>query len=201
MNVRDNLLPSKLEFLLYGVLSIIIAFFGSVRFLTDFLLSGTEFGFESLSEQADQNVDNALQFIDSLNFTPATAVFVFWSVVGVIAFSLGQAVINSYLEFKHDVDVTTKFIHPRRFANLQFWLDAILLTAAHLSLYIMLLMWSALLGFVLAPLSANAVQGAVLDTSLVSIVILLCMLVLLSIGVLIEAVLIKLLFRRKQLVL
>jgi hypothetical protein len=200
MTHKDDFIPTPLEAVFYAVLTVVITLIGILRFLTDYLAQDTYNASETFVKQASTYFHSGLEFIDSFSFSPSTAVFLFWSLAGVVVFSLLQAVYNLYAAAKEDVDISTHFLHPRNFVQSAFWVEVLLQTLAHFSLFVMLLLCSLVVGFALTPLSVSSAQTLFDGVNLSTVLGFLASFVMLYVGVVVLAVILKLFLKRKQVI-
>lgn len=196
---RDYLIPSKLEVLLYFFVTVAIVFVANFTYITTYLLNQTGNVPQTGEYALRVYSDKFFEFIEGLAFVPSSAVFIFWSLTGLLIFSLAQSIYNVYAEVKKDINVDTHFMHPSNYTRWQFWGEVLVQFAAHVLLYGLIILWGMLMGFVLTPLSAILAQRLFTDTNVPSLLIFICSFLLLYIGVLIFALLAKLFFKRKQL--
>lgn len=197
--VRDYLVPSKLETALYFVVAMAILFIANFKYLTTYWLNSTGSVPQTGEEVVQLYSDSFFQFIEGLAFVPSLAVFIFWSLVGLTIFSLAQSVYNVYAEVKGDINLDTHFLHPSNYTRWRFWGEVVVQFTAHLLLYGLIVLWGLLLGFVLTPISSAMAQRLITDMGLANLAMFSSAFVLLYIGVLLLALLIKLFFKRKQL--
>lgn len=195
---KDYLLPTKLELIFYAVMTLLVVFIANFNYLTAYLLQtggvpNTGRGIIRLY------VDGFLRFIDGLVFIPTSAVFIFWSLVGIVVYTILQSVYSMMVELRNDIEVTTHFRHPGRFFRLLFWEEIFLQFIAHLSLYGLIVLWAFLLGYVMIPIGAFFSSQFLLNMKLYNALSFLSSFVLLYIGILVFALLLKLFFKRKQL--
>ena len=197
---KDHLIPSKLELVLYGVLTAVIAFFANFSYLTTYLLHETG-NVPKMNEGAFSiYVDRILSFVENLPFLPNSAVFIFWSLVGLLIYSFLQSSYNVYLQVRDDIDMATHFLHPSNYIGWKFWAEVLLQLLAHFSLYAVIILWALLTGYTLIPLSAYFSRQFFAASSFESLPAFISSMILLYIGVLVFAMILKLFFKRKQLV-
>ena len=201
IQTKDYLVPSKLELVFYVILSAVIVFLANFNVLADYLLHNT--GGVPKFEQGITSLytDSLLSFIDGLAFIPTSAVFIFWSLVGIVVYTIFQSVGSLLAELKTDIDITHKYLHPRHFLRWQFWAEVFVQLIAHVSLYALIVLWAFLLGYVLIPLSALFSSRLFAGLDFYNILSFVSSFVLLYVGVIIFALILKLFFKRKQLVL
>lgn len=196
---RDYLIPTRLEAIFYLVFTGLILFVANFSFLTNYLLHDSGNVPDNGEAAFQMYFDRIFEFIEGLPFVPSSAVFIFWSLTGLAIFSLAQSVYNVYAEVKSDIAVDTHFLHPSNYTRWQFWGEVFVQFAAHVLLYSLIILWSLLMGFVLMPLTAVLIQRMLSDVGLLNLITFLSSFVLLYIGVIIFALLLKLFFKRKQL--
>lgn len=197
--IRDYLVPNKLEMVLYLAVAVAILFVANFKYLTTYWLNSTGNVPQTGEDVVQFYADGFFQAFEGLAFAPSTAVFIFWSLVGLIIFSLAQSVYNVYAEVKNDITVDTHFLHPSNYTRWRFWGEVLVQFTAHLLLYGLIILWGLLLGFVLTPIVSVVAQQLFLEMKLLSLVMFLSSFVLFYIGVLMLALLLKLFFKRKQL--
>ncbi len=197
--VSDYLVPSKLEVLLYFFVAVAIVFVANLTYITTYLLNQTGNVPQTGEDVFRMYSDKFFEFIEGLTFVPSSAVFIFWSLTGLFVFSLAQSVYNVYAEVKNDVNVDTHFMHPSNYTRWRFWGEVFVQFSAHILLYGLIVLWGMLMGFVLTPLVAILAQRLFADTNTYSLVVFAASFSLLYVGVLIFALLAKLFFKRKQL--
>ncbi len=197
--VPDHLVPSKLEALLYFIVAIALVFIANIKFLTTYFLNETGNVPQTGDEAIQIYSDKFFEFIEGLGFVPSSAVFIFWSLTGLAIFSLAQSIFNVYAEVKNDIRVDTHFMHPSNYTRWQFWAEVFLQFAAHILLYGLITLWGLLMGYVLMPLSAVFAQALFAETNVLNLLTFISSLALFYVGVLVFALLAKLFFKRKQL--
>lgn len=197
--VPDYLVPSKLEVLLYFIVTIALVFISNFKYLTTYFLHQTGNVPQTGDEAIQLFSDKFFEFIEGLAFVPSSAVFIFWSLTGLLIFSLAQSVYNVYAEVKNDIKVDTHFLHPSNYTRWQFWGEVFVQFTAHVLLYSLIILWGLLMSFVLMPLAAIFVQRLFIDTSVLNLLAFTSSFMLLYVGVLVFALLAKLFFKRKQL--
>jgi uncharacterized membrane protein (DUF485 family) len=199
--VRDLLVPNTLEMVFYGALTLVVIFVANLRVLTDYFL------YDASGTVAVQDVtfgsyfDRMIDYVESLPFLPNSAVFVFWSLIGLVVYSVLQSIFSVYAEVKNDINITSHFLHPTNFIRWQFWAEVAVQFLAHISLYALTLLWAFLVGYVLMPLSASFARQFFKAPDVGGLIQFVTGAVLLYIGVLVFALILKLFFKRKQLVL
>lgn len=184
---------------MYGVLTLVIIFVTNLRFLTMYLLSDTNDALSVEGATFGDYFGRVVDVVEKLPFLPNSAVFVFWSLVGLVVYSLIQSIYNVYAEVKNDIDITTHFMHPSNYIRWKFWVEVVLQLLAHISLYVLTVLGAFLVGYVLAPLAAVFTRQLVDGPSLESLVRFISSGLLLYIGVLVFALILKIFFKRKQL--
>lgn len=198
MNLANNLVPGKLEILLYGIVASVVVAIGNLSFIADQLLKETGATSDTLFGLFKAYVGNIFGYVDNFSISAAGAVFLFWSLAGVIAFSILQSVLNVSAEIKNDVDVSTHFLHPRNYTNRKFWFDVLSQFAVHVLLYVVSLAWIMFMALAVVPFSVNTSRYFFADINILNGVMFACAFILLYICVVVFAIFVKLLFRRKQ---
>jgi len=198
MNLANNLVPGKLEILLYGIVASVVVVIGNLSFFTDQLLKETGATSDTLFGLVKAYIGNIFGYVDNFSISATGAVFLFWSLAGVIVFSILQSVLNVSAEIKNDVDVSTHFLHPRNYTNRNFWFDVLSQFAVHVLLYLVSLAWIMFVALAVVPYSVNTSRYFFADKSMLNSIMFACAFILLYICVIVFAIFIKLLFRRKQ---
>lgn len=199
-STKDYLIPSRLETVLYLAVTIVVLFVANLNFLTTYLLHDTGNVPQTGSEAFQMYSSGFFGFIEGLPFVPSSAVFIFWSLTGLVIFSLAQSVYNVYAEVKDDIAVDTHYMHPSNYTRWQFWVEVLVQFTAHLLIYGLIILWGLLLGFVLIPVSGALLQQLFSSITPLGVVIFATSFVLLYVGILVLAILLKLFFKRKQLI-
>ncbi len=197
---KDYLSPSKLELVFYGVLSFVIIFAANFNYLANYLVHNTGGVPEFDKGITSLYTDGFLSFVDGLAFIPTSAIFIFWSLVGIVVYTILQSVLGLLAELKNDIDITQKYLHPSNFLRWKFWAEVFLQLIAHISLYSLMVLWSFLLGYVLIPLSTLFSSRLLGDFDFYNVASFIGSFALLYVGVIVFALILKLFFKRKQLV-
>lgn len=199
MAFREDIIPNKLELLLYAILAAVITFFGNFSYFTNQLFGTTAGTHQSLGEMFHIFLGDLLMFLDGLSFTATTAVFIFWSLAGIAAFSLLQSMYNTYIEIKNDIRVSVHFLHPRNYSNMRFWFGVLLQMLAHVTTCLFIAVCLLLLAFVLIPVALTLSVAFFSDASIGDGIALISAFLLLMFGLAVFGQAIQLLFRRRAL--
>lgn len=198
---KDQLLPGRLELVLYGIVTLVIIFITNLKDLAGYLLNEPNIQTTTYNGTFGAYFERIVDYVESLPFLPNSAVFVFWSLVGLVVYSLAQSIYNVYAEIKNDIDMTTHFLHPINFIRWQFWAEVAIQFLAHVSLYALVVLWGFLVGYVLVPIVTLFTRQFAEDPDFENLPRLASGILLLYIGVLVFALILKIFFKRKQLVL
>ena len=198
MNLANNLVPSKLELFLYGILTSIIVVIGNFGYFADQLFRETGSSSETIVEIIKLRASDAASVFDNISIAAAGSVFLFWSLAGIIVFSILQSVMNVSAELKNDVDVSTHFLHPRNYTTAKFWTDVLSQLATHIILYVIFISWLILMAVMTAPLAIEMSQYFFTEINVLNTIIFASAFILLYICVIIFATLAKLLLKRKH---
>lgn len=197
---KDQLLPTKLELVFYVVVSLVIIIVANINNLASYFLNDLKLqGKDDLP--LNIYITNSISYIEKLPFLPNSVVFVFWSIVGVVLYSLIQSLYGVFVEFRSDVNITNHFLHPKNFIKWQFWAEVVVQFLAHISLYALVILWGLLLWYVLIPSAALFAGQLFGGLGLVVILKFIGSFTLLFVGVLVFALILKIFFKRKQLIL
>jgi len=199
-NIKDAVIPSKLENLLYAILAVVISVIGNLAFLATLLANESLYIAESFSEALALYVQETIGFIDNLTIAPVGSVFLFWSLAGIISFSLLQSFISVAKEIKNDVDISTHYLHPKHYIKPLFFLEVVLQGLAHGLIYLLILGIGILVGGVFAPIAIILFQGVLLTFTFELFAIYIGSLVVLWFGIVVMASVTRLLLMRKQIV-
>lgn len=193
---RDYLVPGKLEMFFYFIVAIVVLFVASFQYLTTYFTGEIR----PIDEEAFRMYSNGFfGFIEGLPLVPSAAVFFFWSLTGLAIFSLAQSVYNVYAEFKGNVNLDKHYLHPSNYTRERFWNQVLVQFTTQLLLYGLIILWGLLMGFVLTPLAAVLAWRLFTHAGVASLAVFISSFLLLFIGVLVFALLLKLFFKRKQL--
>lgn len=196
--IKETLLPSKLDNLLYLLVGFTITLMGNFGYFAERLAGDSLYISENLRQAAELYGQQIINFIDNLGFAPASAIFIFWSLAGVLSFSILQAFISVGSEVKNDIDITTHYLHPQHYAKWSFLVEIIVQGFAHLIIYIVGITVCVLVGTVLAPVAISLLQSLALSFTLELLFVYIASLVLLWFGILLVATTVRLLLMRKH---
>lgn len=199
MTQRQNaLVPQKLELVLYGVLAIFISIAGNLTFFSRQLSLVDDSTEETVVSTIGYYILDAIRFIDAFNISAVSAVFVFWSVVGILALSIIHAVYGVYNEVSQDVKIATKFYHPSNYTNRRFWLHVLWQSILNTALYIIGIFAAFFVAGVLAPIAIKGASDLVSSFALFDVFLLLAALCSLWAGLLLLATCLRLILLRQQ---
>lgn len=172
MRPSNALVPYKSELVLYGFIALLIAVVGNLEFFARQLGLIDRASDQSVVIVSGQYLQEGLNYIDGFSLSAASAVFVFWSLTGIVALSIIHSVSEVYSEVSQDVSVATKFYHPSNFSTLKFWKNVIVQTILNAGLYVVVLFSVFFVSIVLAPIVITALEDVVSSVSVPGIAVL-----------------------------
>lgn len=195
---KDYLLPTKAELVFYFSLSIFVLFVANFNYLRVYLLySGADT--DVSTNVFSQYFSQLVQIVNGTPYLPEGTVFIFWSLVGLVVYSIIQAMYNVYHSAKENVQIATHFLHPTNYTNARFWGEIALQFIAHVSLYALTVLWFVVFFYVLIPIGSVVVRHFLEAASIGSFLNFIGSFVLLYIGVVTLFLVLKLFIKRKQL--
>jgi uncharacterized membrane protein SpoIIM required for sporulation len=121
MTIRSkHIFPGTFELISLVVVSILVVVLGNSRQLLDYYgLSSTN---QVLKQGAGDTIAKGLTQLDSFSFTGQVVTFLIWAVVGLLCFSVAQAIARGYQEFQREEELSSnRYIHPSTFRRSAFW--------------------------------------------------------------------------------
>ena len=199
--LRETLLPHKIETALYVIVATFISFAGNFAFFAERLADDSAYVAKNFNEANDLYQQQFVSFFDTLSFAPATAVFVFWSLAGIFAYSIFQSVLNVVQEVRADVDINSHYLHPKHYATKQFVVDTFRHSMVNTLLYTIGVLAALLVGFVFSPVAIKSLEGLLVSFSFPLFLIYIGAVLLLALTILIVATCIRLILLKKQILL
>lgn len=145
-----KLLPGKLELLVHFLIALCIAVVGNAWFFNEQLqrqIDDPETPLNVMSYYLNQ----FLAFLDGFQAVPTLVVFIIWSLVGVVVFTMAQTAAGMVNELKEDVKISTSYFHPKNFSYRDFWVSALSELLSKVVYYVLLVAWSLVLGYIAVP--------------------------------------------------
>lgn len=194
MSEDYELLPNKLEIVLYLVITGIIVIGGNFTYFAAQLLRETGATKVTVGNMLGDGLDKLLDFVDNLSLTPTAAVFIFWCLAGIAVFTFLEASYSVYKQLKDDLDVSTHFLHPSNYSNKRFWLGVLYSFLLRTMVFALAALWSLVIAFILVPVGITFSLYFFADISArANLFSFMAASVLLYIGVLVMGVVLKLL--------
>lgn len=197
-NIKNAAIPSKVENIAYFLIGFVVSVLGNLAFFAERLAGASLYISEDYQDVLDLYIEQLLSFVDSLAVAPASAIFVFWSIIGILSFSILQSVLGVVSEIKEDINITTHYLHPRHYAKASFAIEVLLQSVAHMALYCVGIVTGVLIGTVLAPVSVSLLQSLLLTFTFELGLFYAASLILLWFGIAVIAGCVRLLAIRKQ---
>lgn len=192
LEMKNNLVPTKIDMFLYATLAVIIILIGNAQILTKSLVGDSYASYNDVRGLLDTQLDRRLTAIDNLRWAPDLAVFAVWALVGVVVYSIGVAVYNQYVELKEDVDISFKYIHPRNFVSSKFWKHVAIVSFIRFTLIIGMVTIGFLIFGVLMPSSGEIIKSILAQPTSFAILALFLSFTIITISVMAEAIFLKL---------
>lgn len=113
-------MPNALDLVAILFLSILLIILGNSHQLLSY------YGLDSSTQLIQSSVGSVLNVglghLDSFKFTDTVVTFLIWAAVGVLCFSIVQALASVYHEVELDTELSSKrYIHPSTFTKASFW--------------------------------------------------------------------------------
>jgi hypothetical protein len=198
MSSFSTLAPHKFELLLYALIAIMLILLGNLDYFARQLdLIDVESG-QTVVQLSLEYFRDGVSYLDKLKISAVSAVFVFWSFVGIFALTIIHLVYDVYQEVSNDIKVTTKFYHPGNYSNFAFWKGVIVNLAVNLALYIIVLFSGFFISLVLAPTAITAAQEIVSGVTIVGVAVFAISVITLWGGLVILGVGLRLILLRNQ---
>ncbi len=171
MQTFNVLVPHKFEVLLYAMIAFLIAVVGNLEFFSQQLALVDSATDASVIQLSSDYIQLGINYLDSFAVSAVSAVFVFWSFVGILTLSIIHSVYGVYSEVSQDVNVATKFYHPSNYSNSKFWIGVVLNVFLNFGLYVVVIFAGFFISVVLSPLVIASIQDIVSGISGLGIVV------------------------------
>ncbi|MDZ7786095.1 MAG: hypothetical protein U5L95_03170 [Candidatus Saccharibacteria bacterium] len=169
MRSLRTLWPHKVELLLYGIIAAMIMTLGNFDFFARQLGLIDHTTNAVITDVISGYINDGVRFIDGFSVTAVSSVFLFWSFVGILTLSVIHTVSETYHEVSQDVEVATKFYHPRHFSTKKFWVGVIKQAVLNSGLYVIVLFFVFFVSVVMSPVAVSALHEVVSNLSVASI--------------------------------
>jgi len=119
-NKYARLLPGTFELVSLIFLTVLVVILGNSRQLLDYYgLSTTN---TVLRQSAGDAITRGLSRLDSFSLTSTVVTFLIWAAVGLLCFSIAQAIARGYHEFQREEELSSnRYVHPSTFTRRDFW--------------------------------------------------------------------------------
>jgi hypothetical protein len=146
------LLPGRVELCILGIIAIAVTIIGNAHRMCDYYgLNGSD---QLLKQSASEGVNSGLSQLDAFSFTNQVVTFLIWAIIGLLCFSIVQAMMHGYKEFRHEEELSSeRYIHPRTFTRRAFWRQVIASSVTQMIGFILLAIGTYVFLVYLLPIS------------------------------------------------
>lgn len=192
-----HLVPSPLELIGAGFLSVVIIFLANSKSLLNYYGLGSSN--QLIKTSAGNVVTDALKTVDSFSATNGVVTFLIWAVVGVICFGIVEALGSGYQQIRLEKQISSKnYVHPISFTQANFWRGVVLDTATLVAGLTVLALVLLFLALFLLPLGLAYSRVFLFDTTVSNSIYLLLGVFVVFAGLMLNEIVVRsLLYRRK----
>lgn len=134
-SIRQLLLPTGLEYLWYGVLSIILLVLTHFQIIISFFTDDSDAS-SSLTSIIQIEIDRFLDLLSSYSFSGSTVVFGFWLLVGALIYVLAVFLFEFFSEGTYIFHEETDFVHRADYHSGSAAKAFAIRSALHLAIFI-----------------------------------------------------------------
>jgi hypothetical protein len=158
-------LPSTFELWCVGFATLALLIAGNAKlFLEHYGLLGSS---EVVGKQLSNRFSSGLSLLDSLSLTPEVVTFLTWAVVGLVLFSIAQALRRASENVALTEQLgTDRYIHPDNFSRRGYWQHIAIDASVSLVLILLTLTATALYILLVVPVGFMYVQDFLLTLGL-----------------------------------
>ncbi len=162
------ILPSKLESLLYGFLSILIL--GGSLIYTHLKTTDPSITYET-RVFVGETINSWLSGLSQLPAIENVVQYILWYLLGVVVFSVALYIKRGSDEVVRDFNIAFRYQHPKNFNQLSFWGSIALHAIFHLLAASIILGVIAGLAYLAVPLTEISITGIIYSTDMVRILL------------------------------
>lgn len=171
MKQTNMLMPQKAELFLYSIIAFLLSVLVNLDFYMHDLGLIDHMTGQTVIEVFDNYIDSFVSIFDGTTIAPASAVFIFWSLIGLLTMSILHQMHQVYIELQENIEVATKFYHPKHYSTLRFWRSVIARSLENGLFYVFTVVSGLLVFKFFVPLASNALTDLYLQTGIVEILI------------------------------
>lgn len=120
-----------------------------------------------VQRQLAHGVGSGLQYLDSFNITAGAVNFIIWSLVGLVGFSVVQALLKAtgIIRFERDLS-SNRYVHPQNFDRKVYWRHIVTDAAISFILLALLAAVTALYVVIIVPTALNYTQQFIISSDM-----------------------------------
>ena len=194
--MKEKFIPSVLEFILCLVISLMIGVIGNTTSVLGILQENIESNL-TLESLLSRYGEDFLIYIGSFRLTSDIVLWLFWSLVGLISYTIIEGIIKLYSALNEDMKISFKYVHPAGFKLKQFWLSVLANTTIRIFYLTLAVLWLVVLGLIFIPVNIQLLDYLLNQRSLLPFVFFISSLFLLTLGLLMFLISLNLIFKGK----
>lgn len=121
----DNHLIETRDIVVSIIFGAVLVVFINIRQIIDVLIINSDEGLKFIDNQVAVNSDKFFEAINNFTYISTAVTALLWGIVGIILYAVLCFVFIELKTIRDDINISTRYIHPKKFNQPGFWLSAL----------------------------------------------------------------------------